>query len=244
MASRHVNPDFLVPGGGVRAEWARMLGSPVGLERPLVVFSGWRALRTPGAILAKRLRMLAGGGECMGVSFTLCNRLEEAVDRAVRTVDQRWPSSDPARTVEVDVVGISMGGLVARAASEPAPGRKRLRIRRLFTLGTPHRGARIARTIAPDPSVRSMKAGSVFLRGLDAAFPAAPYELVCYARLRDGWVGAGNTAPEGHEPIWKPGPIVMGHHSISADRLIITDIARRLRGEEPLARGGSRPPRH
>lgn len=245
MVQRYTNPDFPAPEGGLDAEWARMLGTPVGLGRPLVVFSGWRALRLPGAVLARRLRMLAGDkpGRSTGVAFTLCGRIESAVERAVAKVEAQWPSGVSDQTVEVDVVGISMGGLVARAAARGGGGHKRLRIKRLFTLASPHRGARIAKVLALDASARAMRPGSGLLEALDESLGEAQYELVCYARLRDGWVGARNTAPPGREPIWTPGLWVMGHHTISADRMIITDIARRLRGEEPLAIRASRPPR-
>lgn len=245
MPSHRVNPDFQMQKAALRAEWDRMMASPVGLARPLVVLSGWRAPGFPGRALAERLRILAGGesGSSAGVCFTFCNHIGAAIDRALATVEARWPSPDPDQTVEIDAVGISMGGLVARAAAMPGPSRKRLRLRTLFTLGTPHRGARIARLIAPDPCVRDMKPGSGFLAQLDAALPALPYELVCYARLRDSWVGASNSAPAGHFPIWKPGPIVLSHHTMSSDPLIATDIARRLRGEPPLAVRTSPPPR-
>jgi hypothetical protein len=137
-----------------------------------------------------------------------------------------------------------MGGLVARAAAIADPGgrRARLRIRRLFTLGTPHRGARITPYLAPDPASRQMRPGSAFLGALDDAMARADYELICYARLGDSWVGARNTAPPGHETHWKRGLVLMSHQTISHDALITTDIARRLRGEPPLAVRPSPPP--
>jgi len=124
MVQRYTNPDFPAPEGGLHAEWARMLGTPIGLGRPLVVFSGWRALRLPGAVLARRLRMLAGDkpGRSTGVAFTLCGRIESAVERAVAKVEAQWPSGVSDQTVEVDVVGVSMGGLVARAAARGGGG--------------------------------------------------------------------------------------------------------------------------
>ena len=147
---------------------------------------------------------------------------------------------------KVDLVAHSMGGLVARAAAMggvfgQSRGTKRLRIARLFTLATPHLGAKLARRIAPDRTARDMKPGSSFLHTLDDALMDAPYELICYARLRDSWVGATRTAPEGHGVRWVNGTRAVGHLTITQDRRIIMDIAKRLRGESGLLREGLAP---
>jgi len=71
-----------------------------------------------------------------------------------------------------------------------------------------------------------------------------PYELVCYARLGDAWVGSTNAAPEGMHPIWvEPIRFLPSHLAISADARIIDDIARRIRGEEPSLKVNGPPPR-
>lgn len=244
IAPVRTNPDFQPPPGGIAAELARMRAGPIGLARPLIVFAGWHAPSWPSAALARHLHGLVGGPESKtaGIGFPFCLSMTSAIARAVREVEARWPASDPHETTEVDVVGISMGGLIARAAAIPSPGRKRLSIARLFTLGTPHLGARLARFMPFDPLARAMRPGSEFLQRLDAALPQATFELVCYARLRDSWVGARNTAPHGSLPCWKPGPLVLSHQTITLDPLIRLDIARRLRGETPLSARASPPP--
>jgi hypothetical protein len=148
--------------------------------------------------------------------------------------------------MEVDVVGVSMGGLVARAAASDwvarrsAAGSRRVRIARLFTLATPHKGATLANRICPDGTARDMRPGCDFLSRLNAEPPE--HELICYARLRDWWVGATNTAPPGREPMWVDAPALLSHQLVTHDPVIRTDVARRLRGEEPLGRP-SHPPR-
>jgi hypothetical protein len=240
---RYHNPDFQPPPDGLRAEFARMRASPTAAPRPLITLSGWRAVAIPAQVLASRLRKLIGSVETLSLCFTTINRFERAAEHVVRCINRRYPSGDPDQTVEVDVVATSMAGLVCRLAATQNSSRARLRIGRLFTLATPHRGAVIAGRIAPDPTVRDMRPGSAFLSRLDAALPLAEYELVCYARLRDAWVDARNTAPPGREPFWVPGTMLWSHHTITADQLIVADIARRIRGEEPLARRASPPPR-
>src|SRR4051812_38222452 len=112
MMRRMENPDFRPPPGGSATEWDRMRASPTGLVRPLVVMSGWRAPRWRGAALAKRMRRLVGAPREMflPVSFTWCWSFSAAATRAVAAVERRWPSADSEGTVEVDVIGVSMGG--------------------------------------------------------------------------------------------------------------------------------------
>ncbi len=240
------NPLFHSPVGGVRAEFRRMAQAPVGLSRPLVVLAGWRAPVWPSLFLAQHLGRLIGdtSRRTVAMAFTFATSFEQAVPRVAAMVDRLWPSASETETIEVDVVGISMGGLIARAAAIPAKGRKRVRIKHLFTLGTPHRGARIAPYVPLDRMVHGMRAGSEFLKQLDDHLPQAGYDRRCYARLRDSWVGAANAAPHGRHPFWKSGPPLLSHQTIAGDSLIRADIARCLRGESPLAVGASAPPRN
>ena len=75
-----------------------------------------------------------------------------------------------------------------------------------------------------------------------AKLDEADYEIVPYAVLRDGMVGATNTAPPGQEPIWVSGRLFMSHLLIALESRIYTDVALRLRGEQPLG-SPSEPPR-
>ncbi|MEX2218709.1 MAG: hypothetical protein WD749_08105 [Phycisphaerales bacterium] len=256
------NPGFRPPPGGLAAEWARMRRDARPLPRPLVFLGGWRAPSWPIRILARRIRELVGAdrAQVLPVSFAFTGSLQEAARRSVEEVRRRWPGEGEG-TAEVDVVGVSMGGLVARLAAAPElwcrpagpvrgePGRPRpgpaspaagLRIARLFTIATPHKGASIARWICPDRAARDMRAGCELVSRLNDR--PRPYELVCYARLRDWWVGATNAAPPGEEPIWVDAWTLLSHNAVTMDKLIRTDLARRLRGEEPLG-NPSRPPR-
>lgn len=246
--SRLQNPAFPAPDSGYRAERARMLASPTGLASPLVVIGGWRTPRYMAWDLARDLCNLAGGerSQIAAVGMLLCGSMDSAVDRVIRTVEASWPGDNPRETAEVDAIGISMGGLIARAAAI-APvrdHRKRLALRRLFTLGTPHRGASLAARITVDAQSRDMRPGSRFLADLDQAMSTANYELICYARTRDVMVGATNCAPAGAVPHWLHGPLVLSHSTMWMNPLIRLDIARRLRGEPPLSRSGDPPPRN
>jgi len=230
------------------AELRRMRGQPIGVSRPVVTLAGYRAWAVMPRSVARELSRLTGAPmeRFAAVSYPWKTDFARIAADVVATVESRWPSDDAEWTVEVDVVGVSMGGLVARAAAMggvfgQSRGTKRLRIARLFTLATPHLGAKLARRIAPDRTARDMKPGSSFLHTLDDALMDAPYELICYARLRDSWVGATRTAPEGHGVRWVNGTRAVGHLTITQDRRIIMDIAKRLRGESGLLREGLAP---
>jgi len=251
------NQAFPADGAQVRAALASMRDDPSPPPRPIVVISGYRAPPMSATGLADTLRELTGAEDVLAVSFPFGDDIPPLADRLVQAVADRFGSgadgvSGIATTAEVDVVAISMGGLVARAAAADADavGRTnalRLDIHTLYTLGTPHRGARLARYIHFDKATRQMIPGSAFLAVLDGAREQArgtplDYRIVPYAVLRDSWVGATRSAPPDMHPIWTPGRLVLSHHLISLERRIHADLARRLRGEQPLGRP-SAPPR-
>lgn len=242
------NPAFDVRRAELRNAAARMRSSPVALARPVVLLSGWRAWPASIRALSRNLRSMTSGRveDFLTIAYPLVGDIDEAVRRTSQRIAERFPGESPDETAEVDVVAISMGGLVARAAAVPAlPGieRPRVNIKRLFTLATPHRGARLAPRLAVDKAGRDMRPGSAFLTQLDAHLLHAGYELVCYTRLRDGMVGATNTSPPDRDPIWLAPGLMLNHVTIAGDPAITADIALRLRGEEPLAREGGAPPR-
>lgn len=253
----HPNPAFPATPERLRAERQRMRANPAPLERPVVVLGGYRATPQMAQDLAHELRLLTSRNpdDFLPISYTFAADIDEIAAEVIRRVEERFPSEDPARTVEVDVVGISMGGLVGRVAAmapeerpgvlpgmEANPG-KRLSVRRMFTLASPHRGAGLARHLAPDLAARSMRPGSGYLDRLNEALARAEYEIVPYAVLRDTWVGATRAAPPGADPIWTAGTLLFSHFTVSQNRAIVTDVALRLRGEDPISLGGTPPPR-
>ncbi|MFN8644213.1 MAG: hypothetical protein U0802_22095 [Candidatus Binatia bacterium] len=252
-ADRPLNPSFPLTLDAARAAVRRMDATPRAPARPVVVIGG--ILDSPARVdrLSARLRALtADDAVIVPVGVRAATSFEAALDDLFAALARAVPVPSGSATREVDVVGVSMGGLVARyAAMDPArrarlrpdpraddPDRA-LRIRRLFTLATPHRGAIAARLPVPQPRVRDMRAGSGFLRALDADLArqrARGMALYPYVRLGDAVVGAAATAPPGRHPIWVANqPFQLAHGSIDGDERILDDIARRLRDEPPYA---------
>jgi len=248
MARFRENPDFPGTRAEVLADWARMRREPCALARPVIVLAGWRA---PASARGVGFRLCGitsqQSGDFLSIAYPGKASIEQAAHTAAAGILERF-GRDPARPIDVDVVGISMGGLVARTLAAGLHGSPPLpvRFRRLLTLATPHRGASLARFIAPDRAARDMRPGSALLEELDAHLPDAPFQLTCYAQLRDWWVGATRTAPPGHHPIWcdteGPAQRTFSHFLINFNPRVLRDIALRLRGEEPVARLASPPP--
>lgn len=236
------NPAFPTTEAQANDEWGRMRAAPVALERPVVVIGSYRGPDFHVKNLTRRLQSLTSTRheDFLHIPAWFDDDLYPVADRAMSmTADRFGTTADGARTVEVDVVGISMGGLVARLAAdrdddERLDGLPRLNIRTLYTIASPHLGASMADKIAIDTAAKQMRTDSDLIASLNDAFPDAEYDLVPYAVLRDGIVGEANTAPPGMTPIWRPGKLWGSHLTVIENRAIIADIARRLRGEEPL----------
>ena len=257
-ASRPINPAFAIDVEEAAGDLERMQREPVTLDRPVVVLGGWGDIGVVTHTLTSKLRRATtggrdggrggGGGDAdrfMGVSFPLSFTFDAAARRLVEQVRDRYSGDDADQTVEVDVVAFSMGGLVARHAAAERVDKNgealpRLRIARLFTISTPHRGADAAGPLLPDPRVQDMRAGSAFLSTLDEALRAQPYPITAYVRLDDPIVGEHNAAPMGQAAgvsgvYWVASrPFTLAHTGAAGDPRIVADIARRLRGERPL----------
>jgi hypothetical protein len=230
------NPSLPVTVADARQDLLEMADAPRPLARPLVVLGG---IHDPGFIASGLRRRVArvtdDEDSIIAISFIVENTFDKCRDRVISEVEERYAHDDPTATVEVDVLAFSMGGLVARHAARPRPDGKRLRIRRLFTISSPHRGARLARLPTLDARVKDMRPGSEFLVALDEALAEADYELLTYARLHDVIVGAPNTSAPGVPPWWVASiPWTLTHMAAASDPRITADIARRLRGDEPV----------
>lgn len=257
----NTNPSITLTRAEAQAELKRLASQPVPLVRPVVILNGYHTPPFLVAGLAHRLRECTSGraSDFLVVSYVDATDLNEAAERVVRAVNARWPSTNPKETVEVDVVGLSMGGIVARLAALPpverptvdgeanwsghaVPSGARLNVKRLYTLASPHQGARLAKLAALDDAARSMRAGSAFLNRLNEKLRDASYAMLCYAHTGDVTVGATYAAPPGMVPIWTDGTVMFSHGAIVENPWFAADISRRLRGDAPLLEPAAPPP--
>ena len=239
-ADKKVNPSFPLSIKQAQHELRVMPEEPVTLQRPVIVLGGWGdLLGLPPAKLAKQLRHATGDERVLSVGFGGCMTFDACRARLLDRIEQAYPSADPDWTTEVDVIGFSMGGIVARYTAAPTPETdaseiKRLRIANLYTISTPHRGALMATVIAPGSLATDMRPGAEFMQSLDENLESADYPVIPYARLYDLTVGEFNAAPHNRNPYWvSPAPFTSPHRDAYKDPRIVADIARRLRGETP-----------
>lgn len=217
-----------------------MEADPKPLARPVIVLSG---IYDPGvnsrAIVERMAAVTTSADSFVVVSFNGASSFDQCAERVIAAVEAQWPSVNENETAEVDVIASSMGGLVARCAAispeaDSPRNRKRLKIARLFTISTPHRGAKLAIRNFPDQRIADMHCKSPFIEDV-ASQEGLEYELIPYVRLDDFVVGDENAAPPDRHPWWVPNDLFKSAHMESNDDpRILADIARRLRGEPPF----------
>ncbi|MGW2489685.1 esterase/lipase family protein [Streptomyces sp. NPDC001606] len=81
-------------------------------------------------------------------------------------------------SAQVDIVGHSLGGLIARYYVQCLGGD--LRVRMLVTLGTPHSGTRVAPLADAHPIVRQMRPGSAVIEELARPAPGCRTRFVSF----------------------------------------------------------------
>lgn len=229
------DPAFPVTTPWAKRDLARMAANPKPLERPLVVISGFMDPGFAALSLRDRFADMTNDRRIAFISLFACLSFEECRRKIVEVTDRAFPTDDPLQTREVDVVGYSMGGLAARLAANPGrSGTRRLRIRRLFTIDSPNRGAaRAAELPLLHPLQADMRPGSAMLVRLN--FLPPPFAVFAYVRLGDKPVGERNARVDGNPMWWVSTPWFTNPHADAYhDERILADIGRRLRGEMPL----------
>lgn len=262
------NPGISVTREEAAASMRQMSTNQKPVVRPVLILNGYHgyaglAYSQRDALAAHTSRKQS---DFLPVSYVTATDIQDSAARVLIAVQERW-GDEVGRLPELDVLGISMGGLVARLCSMPPEARAKLpgsafrqgsrsgsmppvslNIARLFTFATPHRGAILADRVSPDDAARSMRTDAAFIAGLntsEAMREANISEMICYTQLRDSLVGARNTAPPGMHPCWVDGPAWFAHFTASRNPIVFADVARQLRGEARLvsAAAHSEPPR-
>ena len=240
-ADQPLNPSFPLTLHQARAAIEVMSEAPLKLQRPVIVLGGYMDFGIGTPRVRATLREIGGSEEVISIHFAFKGSFDNCRDHLLSQIEAAFPSTDPNWTTEVDVVAGSMGGIVARYAALPVDEnekpsktpRKQLKIARLFTISSPHLGARMSNLPSFDSLVLDMRKGSPFLARLDAALPTAGYELIPYVRLNDAVVGPENAAPPGRTPWWVANqPLQFSHLNSFRDERFLADISRRLRGED------------
>ncbi|NEB81261.1 alpha/beta fold hydrolase [Streptomyces sp. SID14478] len=174
----------------------------------------------------------------------------ESLNYSPLTCDIRTAAALLARHVEelcertgrerIDVVGHSLGGLIARYYVQRLGGDKRVRI--LVTLGTPHAGTRIARLADAHPIVRQMRPGSSVVEELKQPAPGCRTRFVSFWSDLDQLMVPLETACVDHPDLLVQNVRVtgIGHLALPVHPAVATGIRQALdasAGEEARAAG-------
>ena len=121
-----------------------MAQSPIPLERPLVIIGGFTDVGIVPWSLKHRFTGLTGDDQIVAVSIGDCLSFDDCKRKIIDAVNTKFHKAHrqtESQTIEVDVIGCSLGGLAARYAAMPTnnPLQGRLNIVGLFTISSPLR---------------------------------------------------------------------------------------------------------
>ena len=234
------NPSFPITSAEAHQVIEQMRGNPKSLRRPVLLIGGFLDPDITPTIYQFFFSSITTDANLIPVSIGFCNSFAECRKKVIAAVDAACPSSDPIWTTEVDVVGASLGGLVARYAAAPSPESahpRRLRIARLFSISSPQSGSKLAKDLGFTDFHKEIRPNSAFLKVLAAEDPDAGYKLYPYVLLNDTIIDARYAAPPGDTAFWLPNDSLLpSHDAAMVDQRILADIARRLREEPPFSR--------
>ncbi len=229
------NPSFPITAQQASQRLKALEGKRIKLERPLVILGGFLDLGVGPYLYEKQIQRFFDG-RVIRVSFADCVTFEACRAKLIATLTDELGGADADRTAEVDVIGQSMGGLVAIFASleDPALG-KRLNIHRLFTISSPLSGAKLA-TLTPFNVFgfqADMRPDSPLYQRL--AKTRFHFPIYSYTRLDDTSVGEAYASLPGRGVWWLDNvPGERAHIAIFRDDRVLLDIVLRLRGDKPV----------
>ncbi|MDQ1036634.1 pimeloyl-ACP methyl ester carboxylesterase [Streptomyces sp. V3I8] len=140
---------------------------------------------------------------------------------------------------EVDIVGHSLGGLIARYYVQRLGGD--VRVRTLVTLGTPHAGTRVVPLANAHPIVRQMRPGSGVLRELCEPAPHCRTRFVSFWSDLDQLMVPLETACIAHPDLLVQNVRVsgIGHLALPVHPAVAAGIRQALDTEEETARAAA-----
>ncbi|CAM5385001.1 esterase/lipase family protein [Streptomyces narbonensis] len=202
--------------------------------RPVVLLHGFVDNRSVFVLLR---RVLGRHGrdcvESLNYSPLTCD-LRSAAELLGRRVEEIRARTGHA---EVDIVGHSLGGLVARYYVQRLGGDTR--VRTLVTLGTPHSGTTVAPLADAHPLVRQMRPGSPVLRELAGPAPGCRTRFVSFWSDLDQVMAPVETARLDHPDLLVHNVRVsgIGHLALPVHPTVAAGVLGALDAGGPVAPG-------
>ncbi|MGW1841045.1 esterase/lipase family protein [Streptomyces sp. NPDC001966] len=136
---------------------------------------------------------------------------------------------------EVDIVGHSLGGLIARYYVQRLGGDQR--VRTLITLGTPHGGTAVAPLASAHPIVRQMRTGSAPIEELRRPAPGCRTRFVSFWSELDRVIVPAEAARIDHPDLDARNVRVtgIGHLALPVHPAVAAAVRQTLESREPTA---------
>ncbi|MEU4494483.1 alpha/beta fold hydrolase [Streptomyces sp. NBC_00210] len=199
---------------------------------PVVLLHGFVDNRSVFVLLR---RSLARHGwrhlECLNYSPLTCDirTAAELLGRHIEEICARTGRS------EVDIVGHSLGGLIARYYVQRLGGDQR--VRTLVTLGTPHSGTAVAPLASAHPIVRQMRPGSALIAELRRPAPGCRTHFISFWSDLDQIMVPVETACIDHPDLIAQNVRVsgVGHLALPVHPAVAAGIRQALESSESTA---------
>jgi triacylglycerol esterase/lipase EstA (alpha/beta hydrolase family) len=163
-----------------------------GRHTPIVVIPGLCENALTLSILARRLWRRTGAPVLVITPRRYFDSLENLAAAARQQIED-WLRR--TRGTRVDLVGHSMGGILARYLAQPSQLGER--VRSVVTVASPHLGSALS-VVAIGRNLRQMRRGSAFLESLNAQAPPETVRIASLCSLHDNLVLPWNCALAPH----------------------------------------------
>ncbi|MFE3016507.1 esterase/lipase family protein [Streptomyces sp. NPDC059256] len=199
---------------------------------PVIMLHGFADNRSVFVLLR---RSLARHGwhhlECLNYSLLTCD-IRAAADLLGRHVEEICERTGQPR---VDIVGHSLGGLIARYYTQCLGGD--LRVRTLVTLGTPHAGTTVIPLASAHPIVRQMRPGSSVIEELGRPAPGCRTRFISFWSDLDQLMAPVETARLDHPDLLATNVQIsgVGHLALPVHPAVAAGIRRALEPDESHA---------
>ncbi|HJQ45630.1 MAG TPA: alpha/beta fold hydrolase [Amycolatopsis sp.] len=208
---------------GIGHRWAAAPAADQGATaRPLVVLPGL-ADNTSIFTQLKQSLETCGAGPVVSFSYGWLDDVRTAAARLSSQVEQLCAVTG---TDGLDIVGHSLGGLIARYYVQRLGGHER--VGTLVTIATPHGGTIAARLPSPLPVVRQLRPGSELLLELAEPAPECATEFLAFCGSGDELILPSRNALVEHPDLQVRNVVVRGagHMALAAHEEVTAEICR------------------
>jgi len=207
---------------GIGRRWAIRPHEQAGAaNRPLVVLPG---LADNISIFTGLKRALEQCGAGPVVSFGYSPLVGDVRTAAARLAEQIEQLCTVTGASTVDIVGHSLGGLIARYYVQRLGGHAR--VGTVVTIATPHRGTIVAWLLSPLAVVRQLRPGSELLLELEKPAPGCTTRFVTYSSDADELILPTRNGWFDHPDLQVRNVVVsgVGHLGLAAHRPMLAEI--------------------